>query len=86
MRPSRFCFKATPDAQRDYLAWAQGFMSAILLTRPAGVDEKVDLLPPSLPLLKQLEFLHDQCWKSPQGSFSEAVEYLYRHLRQLSEP
>lgn len=76
--------RATPAVQRDYLAWAQGFMSAILLSRPAGVDEQLDLLPPMLPLLEQLRFLQERCISSPERSFSETVEDLYRHLRQLS--
>jgi hypothetical protein len=31
--------KSNPAVRRDYLAWAQGFMSGILLGRPPGVDE-----------------------------------------------
>lgn len=72
-----------PAAQREYLAWAQGFISAILLTRPAGVDEQLDLLPPSLPLASQLQFLLERCAASPDGDFSEAVEALYRRLREV---
>ena len=71
-----------PAVQRDYLAWAQGFMSAILLSRPAGIDEHLDLLPPALPLLKQLRFLQERCTASPESSFSDAVEALYKRLRQ----
>ena len=41
--------RETPAVQRDDLAWAQGFMSVILLSRPTGVDERLDLLPPALP-------------------------------------
>lgn len=76
--------EAKPAVQRDYLAWAQGFMSAILLSRPVGVDEQLDLLPPTLRLLDQLKFLREQCTKFPEKTFSEAVESLYKHLRQLS--
>ena len=47
----------SPVMQQDYLAWAQGFLSGVLLSQPAGVDEGVDLIPQSLPLLQQLEFL-----------------------------
>lgn len=77
--------EAKPVVQRDYLAWAQGFMSAILLSRPAGVDEKLDLMPPALPLLEQLKFLHELCARHPENTFSETVEALYKHLRQLSK-
>jgi hypothetical protein len=40
--------KSNPLVRRDYLAWAQGFMSGILLGRPAGVDEGLDLNPTDL--------------------------------------
>jgi hypothetical protein len=59
-------------------------MSAILLSRPAGVDEQLNLLPPTLRLLEQLRFLHERCTNFPDNSFSEAVEALYKHLRELS--
>jgi hypothetical protein len=32
-----------PQVRRDYLAWAQGFMSGIILSRPPGVDVGLDL-------------------------------------------
>jgi hypothetical protein len=72
-----------PAVQRDYLAWAQGFMSAVLLSRPAGVDEGLNLNPPAFGLLKQLEFLREHCVKSPSAGFSDAVEALYRSLRKV---
>lgn len=71
-----------PPIQRDYLAWAQGYMSAILLTRPGTVDDGLDLTPPTFPLLKQLEFLRDFCTKHPDESFPDAVDNLYKRLRQ----
>lgn len=71
-----------PAAQRDYLAWAQGFMSGVLLGRPTGVDDKLDLNPPTLPLLKQLEFLRHYCRGQPSDDFSDAVLALYKLLRQ----
>ena len=46
----------TPAVQRDYLAWAQGLMSGLLLRAPPGVDEGIDLTPPTVPLLQQLAF------------------------------
>ena len=71
-----------PKVQRDYLAWAQGFMSGILLGRPAGVDEDLNLIPPTFPLLKQLEFLSEYCKKNPTEDFSDAVVSLYKRLRK----
>lgn len=74
--------KQKPAVQRDYLAWAQGFMSGILLSRPSGVDEGLDLNPPTFGLLKQLEYLREHCDKNPSAGFSDAVEALYRRLRK----
>ena len=71
-----------PAVQRDYLAWAQGFMSGILLSRPPGVDEKLDLNPPTFSLLKQLEFLRSHCRSHPSDDFVDAAEALYKKLRQ----
>lgn len=68
--------------QRDYLAWAQGYMSAILLTRPGTIDNGLDLAPSTFPLLKQLEFLRNFCAKHPDQTFPDAVDNLYKRLRQ----
>lgn len=35
---------ADPQVRKDYLAWAQGFMSGIILSRPPGVDVGLDLI------------------------------------------
>jgi len=74
--------KTNPLVRRDYLAWAQGFMSGILSSRPPGVDEGLDLNPPSFGLINQLYFMEDQCAKSPSLDFSDAVAALYKRLRQ----
>jgi hypothetical protein len=75
---------ANPAVRRDYLAWAQGFMSAFLLSRPPGIDERLDLTPPTFPLIKQLEFLQDYCAQHPSVDFSDAVEALYQRVRRES--
>lgn len=59
----------SPTVQRDYLAWAQGFLSAILLSRPKGVDEGLNLDPKSFGLVRQLEFLRDYCGQNESRSF-----------------
>ena len=81
---SQFMIEAneTPASQRDYLAWAQGFMSGVLLGRPAGVDENLDLAPSSLPLLEQLRYLRDYWGLQPDERFSDAVLSLYKRLRE----
>jgi hypothetical protein len=70
-----------PRQQRDNLAWAQGYMSGIIVSRPAGVDEDLNLTPTSFPLLKQLEFLREFCTQQPTVDFSYAVEGLYKAPR-----
>lgn len=70
-----------PSVQRDYLAWAQGYMSGILITRPPGIDETLDLLPPNFPISQQFKFLVERCGITPAQSFSDAVEALYKQLR-----
>lgn len=70
-----------PSTQRDYLAWAQGFMSATLLSRPTGVDVGLDLNPPNFGLIKQLEFLRQHCLTNRSHHFSDAVVELYKLLR-----
>ena len=52
--------RSNPLVRRDYLAWAQGFMSGILLSRPASVDEGLDLNPTTFDLVNQLHFLEDR--------------------------
>lgn len=71
----------SPVMQRDYFAWAQGFMSGVLLSQPTGVDEGLDLIPQSLPLLQQLEFLRQYCRDKPDEDFTDAVLALYKKLR-----
>jgi len=71
-----------PALQRDYLAWAQGYMSGILVGRPPGTDPGLDLVPGTFPLPKQLEFLRGYCNQHPSEGFADAVESLYRRLRK----
>ena len=71
----------TPTAERDFLAWAQGFMSGALIRSPPGVDEGLDLTPPGFPLLRQAEFLRSYCQAHPEQDFMDAVHALYRTLR-----
>ena len=72
---------ADPQVRKDYLAWAQGYMSGIILSRPPGVDAGLDLNPPTFGLMAQLRFLEDHCARNDAGDFSTAVEALYKRLR-----
>jgi hypothetical protein len=74
--------KSNPLIRRDYLARAQGFMSGILSSRPPGVDEGLDLNPATFGLINQLQYLEDRCAKNTSLDFSDAVEALYKRLRQ----
>jgi hypothetical protein len=71
----------SPSSERDYLAWAQGFMSGALMRAPPGVDEGLDLLPPTLPLTAQAEFLRTFCRDHPDRDYMDAVRALYHRLR-----
>jgi hypothetical protein len=71
----------SPSTQRDYFAWAQGFMSGVELRAPLGQDEKLDLAPPSFPLNKQAAFLREFCSKNSSQNFADAVLELYLRLR-----
>jgi hypothetical protein len=67
--------------QEKYFAWAQGFMSAALLRAPPGVDEGVDLHPPTFPVRQQVEILRRFCADYPDKRYSDGVIDLYRLLR-----
>lgn len=73
--------RADPAIRRDYLAWAQGYMSGILVGRPPGTDTGLDLNPSTFGLLDQLKFLEDFCARTPGQDFSDGVEALYKRLR-----
>lgn len=73
--------KANPALRRDYLAWAQGFMSSIILSRPPSVDQGLDLAPKTFDLVSQLHFMEDHCARNASLDFSDAVEALYKRLR-----
>ena len=70
-----------PQTEREYLAWAQGFMSAVLLRAPPGKDENLDLLPDEFAIEKQAAFLRRACGNTPDTSFSDGVLELYLALR-----
>jgi len=70
-----------PALQRDYFAWAQGFMSGALIRAPQGVDEGLDLTPPSFPLQEQVDFLRAFCAKNQDQDYMDAARTLYRRLR-----
>jgi hypothetical protein len=74
--------KSNPSVRRDYFAWAQGYMSGILLSRPPGIDAGLDLNPATFNLINQLQFLETYCAQSTSANFADAVEALYKQLRK----
>ena len=70
-----------PGIESNYVAWAQGYMSGLLLRAPAGKDENLDLIPSGVPLDKQAAFLKNFCRVHPERDFADAVNELYRTLR-----
>ncbi|BCB17134.1 hypothetical protein [Bosea sp. ANAM02] len=70
-----------PEVEKNFFAWAQGYMSGLLLRAPPGKDEDLDLEPALLPLLKQAEFLRNFCDRNPDADFSDGVIELYKTLR-----
>lgn len=70
-----------PQAEREYFAWAQGYMSGLLIRAPSGKDENLDLMPPAFPLLKQAELLRNFCLRNRDADFTDGVNTLYRTLR-----
>lgn len=69
--------------RRDYMAWAQGFMSGMLASQPGGADEQINLNPVTYDLVSQLHFLEDHCSQNSALRFSEAVAALFQ--RPLKE-
>jgi hypothetical protein len=70
-----------PATELTYLAWAQGFLSGALLRAPKGVDEDLDLLPPSFPIEKQAQFLRTFCTGNPTQDYMDGVHALYQRLK-----
>lgn len=73
--------RAEPSSERDYVIWAQGFMSGALMRAPEGLDRGLDLLPPTFPIGRQAVFLRRYCEAHPRADFSDGVVELFRTLR-----
>jgi hypothetical protein len=73
--------RVDPGSEREYLVWAQGFMSGALLRAPDGIDRGLDLLPPRFPISSQAIFLRRYCEAHPRADYSDGVVELFRTLR-----
>jgi hypothetical protein len=71
---------ANDPAAGGYLAWAQGLMSALNLTRDAEHRKTRILLDKAHPVERQAAFLLQFCQASPKEKFSVAALRLYRAL------
>lgn len=75
---------ASPLAENEFFAWAQGFMNGALVRAPSGVDTGLDLLPSDFGAARQKGYIKEFCAKSPQSDFSDSVISLYRALRTVT--
>jgi hypothetical protein len=73
-------YTRNPPSEEQYFIWAQGYMSAIVMMAPGGVDDALDLLPTSYPKESQMVSIRSVCAQDPQRSYAYAVRVLYRHL------
>ena len=71
----------TPDLERVYFAWAQGYMNGLMIRAPEGQDENIDLTPREMGLRAQLSFLRTFCTENAGGNFADAIHSLYQTLR-----
>jgi hypothetical protein len=69
-----------PAIEGDYFAWAQGFMSGVLLRGRPGQDEALKLVPPQLAPELQRQFLRDYCKRNPLRYYFHAIAALYKRL------
>lgn len=76
--------KSNAIVRRDYMAWAQGFMSGMLASQP-GAGEEINLHPATYDLVNQLHFLEDHCAQNSALRFSDAVTALFQRLRKESK-
>src|SRR5215207_3794620 len=70
----------TPDLERVYFAWAQGYMNGLMIRAPEGQDENVDLTPREMGLQAQLAFLRSFCVENSKANFADGIHGLYQTL------
>lgn len=68
-------------SEKIYFSWAQGFMNGALVRAPAGVDDNLDLIPRSFPVVDQMSFLKNWCGSNRDNDFSDASFALFKELR-----
>ena len=73
-------YTRSPPSEKQYFIWAQGYMSAIMMMAPSGIDDALNLLPASYPKESQMAWIRSICAQDPQRSYGHAIRVLYRHL------
>ena len=73
-------YNRNPPSEGQYFIWAQGYMSAIAMMAPGGMDDDLNLSPASYPKESQMAVLRSVCAQDPFRSYGHAVRVLYRHL------
>lgn len=73
-------YTRVPLSEEQYFIWAQGYMSAIVMMAPGGMDDDLNLSPASYPKESQMAVLRSVCTQDPFRSYGHAVRVLYRHL------
>src|SRR5215217_9717284 len=58
-----------PRSEEQYFVWAQGYMSAIMMMAPGGIDDDLNLLPASYPKATQMAWIRGVCAQDPQRSY-----------------
>ncbi len=69
-----------PENVREYFAWAQGYMSGVMIRAPSGVDDELDLSSNAMPVVDQILFLRRYCALHLERDYADAVGALYRAL------
>ena len=73
--------ESNETSEKTYFAWAQGFMNGALVRAPAGIDDNLDLIPRSFPVVDQMSFLKNWCRSNRDSDFSNASFALFKELR-----
>ena len=73
-------YTRNPPSEEQYFIWAQGYMSAIVMMAPGGIDDDLNLSPESYPKESQMVWIRSVCAQDPFRSYGHAVRGLYRRL------
>ncbi len=73
-------YTASPEIMEGlYFTWAQGYLTGFSFAS-GGVDQSVDLMPPSRGESWQKSFIREYCQSHPLSPYSEAVAALNLEL------